>query len=148
MKDCSQLSHIDESVHHHIDDDVGKGAGMEFFHDVLAMGDGCGDADVEMLGYLLVDESFGKKDGYFDLTGGKGTFFCRPPLVMGRKSVGMGRGGVMPRAVQFQNGLDEQLLALTDVEGRHTRYLEVAIDKHDGGMGKAAEVGCVFEIDA
>ena len=61
-----KLAYIDQSVHYRIDDNVCKRTGMKFLHDVLAMSDDGGGADVEAVGNLLVDETFGKLDSHFD----------------------------------------------------------------------------------
>ena len=79
----SKLSNISQPLHYHIDNNVGQRPRMKFLHDVLAMRDDGRDADVQVVGYLLVDESFGKKDGHLDLTGRKCSFMrqLHPTLV-------------------------------------------------------------------
>ena len=42
---------------------------MEFLHDVLAVGDGCGEADVKLASNFLVDVTFGKQYRHFHFTG-------------------------------------------------------------------------------
>lgn len=47
----------EDAVEDAVDDDVSQGAGTELLHDVLAVGDGGGEADVQSVGYFLVDVS-------------------------------------------------------------------------------------------
>ena len=44
--------------------------------------------------------------------------------------------------------LDQRLFALTHIEGRHTCYLQIAIDQHNGTTSLFTEIGCMFEIEA
>ena len=63
---------------------------MEFFHDILAMCDNGCDTDVQSVGNFLIDESLGKEDGHFDLTGGKHTLMNHPrSSFMGRHTMWM-----------------------------------------------------------
>ena len=65
------LVDIDVAVHDSIDGKGGDALQAEFLHDVLAMGDDCGQADVEFVGYLLVDESLYDQRHDFYLTVGE-----------------------------------------------------------------------------
>ena len=64
-----QFLHADQSAHDNVYDDVGQGTGLEFLHDVLAVGDGGGETDVELVGHFLVDEALGQQDGHLSLAG-------------------------------------------------------------------------------
>ena len=50
------LSQINMPIHHGINDDVGERVGIEFGHNVLAMGNHRGQADMKFVGNFLVDE--------------------------------------------------------------------------------------------
>ena len=49
---------IDVAVHHGIDCQSRYGLDTQFLHNVLAVGDDGGEADVQFVGNLLVDKSF------------------------------------------------------------------------------------------
>ena len=68
-KEGLKLPYIDEAVHDDVDDDVGKGTGLELLHNVFAVGDDGAGADVELVGHFFVDIAFGEEDGDFELTG-------------------------------------------------------------------------------
>ncbi len=62
---------IDVAVHHGIDCQSRYGLDTQFLHNVLAVGDDGGEADVQFVGNLLVDKSFGDEHQHFYLAGGK-----------------------------------------------------------------------------
>ena len=54
-------------VHYGIDGESGYRLNAEFLRNVLAVSDDGGETDVQFVGYLLVDESFGDEYQHFDL---------------------------------------------------------------------------------
>ena len=137
------MTHIDETIHHHIEDDIGQGTCMEFLHDVLAMGDDSGEADVELFSNFLVDMPLCQQNGHFNLTSRKRN---------GRLCWLDGRGGYlsvrMSLMVDGQKSLDQRLFCLTDIQGAHARNEQVAIDEHDDTSSFLTEIGCMFEIES
>ena len=138
-----EFADINKTVHDHIQDDVGKGTCTELVHDVLTMGDDGGEADVELVGNLFVDVTFGKEYRHLHLTRGE---LSGPSRGVKMRSVHLGIG--VSFAMNGKDGLDQCLFCLTDIEGRHTRNLEVAIDEHDGTTRLLTEIGSMFEIEA
>ena len=66
-----QFTNVDKAVHDNVDDDVGQWAGAQFLHDIFAVSDDCGCADVQAVANLLVYKSFSQQDGNLNLTWGE-----------------------------------------------------------------------------
>ncbi len=58
------------SVHHGIDSQPGHGLDTQLLGDILAVGDDGGQADVQFVGNLLVDETFGNQHQHFYFAAG------------------------------------------------------------------------------
>ena len=63
----SDAVRLDVAVHHGIDGQGGYGVHVEFFHDVLAVGDDGGGADVQTVGDFLVGQPADDEDKHFYL---------------------------------------------------------------------------------
>ena len=117
---------IDVAVHHGIDCQSRYGLDTQFLHNVLAVSDDGGEADVQFVGNLLVDKSFGDEHQHFYLAGGK---FVGIGVAGGMRRHGgaetvrllVGVSVLVSVPMELQNVFYEAFLVLIDVQGRHAR---------------------------
>ena len=132
---------LDVPVHDGINGEPGYRFYSQFLGYVLSVTDDCGEADVQLIGYFLVDKSLGDELQHLDFASGK---------VVRIDGLGMRMlASLMPVLVQLEDGLDELLLALIDVQGKHPRELGkvLASGKDNGTRPPFAEEGRMLEVD-
>ena len=132
---------LDVTVHYGINGESGHRFYSQFLGNVLPVTDDRGEADVQLLGDFLVDEALGDELQNLDFAGGK---------VVRIDGLGVRMlATLMPVLVQLEDGLDEFLLALVDVQGEHPRELGkvLAPGKDDGTWPPFAEEDRMLEVD-
>ena len=134
-----RFPYINQAMYDGIDDDVGQGTRMEFFHDVLAVADDRGVRDGENVGNFLVDAAFCQQPCHFHFAGGEdrlgGAF--RPFLCRG-----------MSHPSQCHKSLEHHFLALADVQRGHAADQHVAAHHDDAFLPSLAEEERMLKIDA
>lgn len=141
-KSCLYAVCLDVAVHHGIDGQGGYGAHVEFFHDVLAVGDDGGGADAQSVGDFLVGQPADDEDKHFYLSGGKpvgvalrNTSAVCPARIL-RQVAAMGVCALL----QLQQGAGQGLLVQADVQ-----RVEVGSLRRTGGpVGQDDGLGLAF----
>ena len=106
---------FDISVHHGINGESGHRLDAQFLGDILPVTDNCGKANAQLFSDFLIDKTLGDELQDLDFTSRKVVCICDFRLRM--------LASVMSMLVHPQDRLDQVLLVLVDVQGRHTREL-------------------------
>ena len=141
---------FDVAVHHGVDGQGGNGMDVEFLHDVLAVGDDGGGADIEAVGDFLVGQSAHDEDKHLDFPCGKPVgVACRTVLVLlSGHALGQPTAVGMGVLLQLQQGAGQRLFALVDVQGVEVGRLGRtgrAVGQDDGFGFSLHEEGAVLE---
>ena len=139
---------VDVPVHHGVDDDVRERMGVEFSHDVFAVGDDRGQADVELVCNLLVDETFGQERYHFNLAGGEGLNFGM--ALLAHRLAHHVRTASVAVTVELEQVGHYFLFRPTDVEREDARHRGkiFTVNENNGAIGQPAEELSVLEIEA
>ena len=142
------FTQVDVPVHHGVDDDVRERMGVELGHDVFAVGDDRGQADVELVGNLLVDETFGQERHHLNLTGGEGLNFGM--VLLAHRLAHHVRTASVAVAVELEQVGHHFLFRPADIECEDARHRgEIfTVNENNGAIGLPAEELGVLEIEA